>query len=167
MKYEVTMLLRVVYLIYNNDETYDGFPARRFILPKEILQSATENPENGCFCMDENDEGKCPGTGAMYLGTCYESAPVIGSGSHFFDGDQKYIHHVNGLAPNISKHQTYVLLEAVNFISFLLFVVVKNKNKKTKKKHGIDFVTFFFRGQMFYYKPLKEFNSTSTWGKLL
>lgn len=129
MKYEVTLFLRVVYLIYHNDETYDGFPARRFILPKEILQSATENPENGCFCMDENDEGKCPGTGAMYLGTCYESAPVIGSGSHFFDGDQKYINHVNGLTPNISKHQTYVLLEAVNFISFLMFVVVKKKKK--------------------------------------
>lgn len=63
---------RSVYLTYTNDETYEDLPARRFILPKSALENRTNEPENECFCMDEEDEGRCPNTGAMFLGACYE-----------------------------------------------------------------------------------------------
>lgn len=63
---------RSVYIVYEQDETFEGLPARRFILPKSVLENRTNAPENECFCLDENDEGKCPDTGALFLGACYE-----------------------------------------------------------------------------------------------
>ena len=42
------------------------------MLPKSVLENRTNEPENECFCVDEEDEGKCPNTGAMFLGACYD-----------------------------------------------------------------------------------------------
>lgn len=66
-----------VYLVYNGTYTYDGLPAKQFILPKSALENRTNEPENECFCLDENDEGRCPNTGAMFIGACYEGIHFV------------------------------------------------------------------------------------------
>ena len=52
-------------------ETYADLPGRRFILPKSVLENRTNAPENECFCLDKEDEGVCPNTGALFVGACY------------------------------------------------------------------------------------------------
>lgn len=63
---------RSVYLVHEKDESFDGLPAAKFVLPKSVLENRTNEPENECFCLDENNEGRCPNTGAMFIGACYE-----------------------------------------------------------------------------------------------
>ena len=68
----ILVQFRSVYLLYQNDEFFDKLPARRLILPRAVLEDFTESPENECFCLDINDETKCPYTGAIFTGACYE-----------------------------------------------------------------------------------------------
>lgn len=63
---------RTVYLVHESDETFEDLPAAKFVLPKSALENRTNAPENECFCLDENNEGRCPNTGAMFIGACYE-----------------------------------------------------------------------------------------------
>lgn len=58
-------------MTYEQHEAYAGLPGRRFILPKSVLENRTNAPENECFCLDEEDEGVCPNTGALFIGACY------------------------------------------------------------------------------------------------
>ena len=117
-----------------------NFLARRFVLPKAVLENRTNAPENECFCIDEEDEGKCPNTGTIYLGTCYEGerttklidntkcwlvhqsffftfrvlgAPIVGSNPHFYNGDPRYVDGVEGMKPERAKHETIIILEEV------------------------------------------------------
>lgn len=106
-----TDLCRTVYAVYEQHEIFQDLPARRFILPKSVLENRTNAPENECFCFDEEDEGTCPNTGALFTGACYGGAPLIGSNPHFFNGDPRYINGVEGLSPNKTKHETFLILE--------------------------------------------------------
>lgn len=105
-----------------------------------MLENRTNAPENECFCFDEEDEGTCPNTGALFVGACYGGdqrttyilgnlsckkdifvylgAPLIGSNPHFFNGDPRYITGVEGLSPNQTKHETFFILEEVSFVLF-------------------------------------------------
>ena len=58
-------------MVYEQYETYADLPGRRFILPKSVLENRTNAPENECFCLDKEDEGVCPNTGALFVGACY------------------------------------------------------------------------------------------------
>lgn len=60
------LLWRTIYAVYEKDEEYDGLIGRKLVVPKSVLENRTNAPENACFCVDENDEGKCPNTGAMF-----------------------------------------------------------------------------------------------------
>ncbi|EFX72214.1 hypothetical protein DAPPUDRAFT_326408 [Daphnia pulex] len=106
-----TDLCRSIYVVYEQHETYADLPGRRFNLPKSVLENRTNAPENECFCLDEEDEGVCPNTGALFIGACYGGAPLIGSNPHFYNGDPRYVNGVEGLNPNQSKHETYLILE--------------------------------------------------------
>lgn len=67
----------------------------------------------------------------MYLG-----APLIGSNPHFYNGDPRYVNGVEGLNPNKSKHETYLILEEVSNISLTLYCAINfmyNINQSGKR----------------------------------
>jgi len=105
-----TDLCRLVYVEYEQDTIIHNLAGRKFVLPRDVLASPTENEENSCFC-SSLDDPHCYGTGLIYVGACYGGLPLIGSQPHFYNADPAVQSTVSGLSPKKDDHETYVILE--------------------------------------------------------
>jgi len=101
-------LCRSLHLTYEKDIDYHGIPAYRFSLPAELLQRATDNPDNLCFCTFE-DITLCK-AGVINLGVCKKGAPIFASTPHFLYGEKEDA-EMAGLHPDPEIHMTYIDLE--------------------------------------------------------
>lgn len=109
---------RSIHLTYDRDVEAEGIPGYRFALPKDIFSE--ENPDNQCFCK-ETDKSNCPKSGVVSVGACKQGAPIFISNPYFLDADPSYAEPF-GLQPNVTRHESYLILEPVIGIFFFLLI---------------------------------------------
>ncbi|XP_022236573.1 platelet glycoprotein 4-like, partial [Limulus polyphemus] len=83
-----TDLCRSLYLEYEKEVNILGIKAYRFTTPAKLFATPRTNPDNQCFCKDDQ---KCLLAGAIDLTTCKKGAPVVASAPHFYQGSKVYI----------------------------------------------------------------------------
>lgn len=106
-------MCRSMYLTYLEDVRVTGIRGYKFVIPREVLGSREENPENECYCK-AGEFGPCTKTGVMRLAPCRNGAPVVISWPHFYNGDWEYVNQSVGLKPNATLHETFIILEPVS-----------------------------------------------------
>jgi len=103
-------LCRSLYLHYEKDVDYEGIPAYRFSVPESLFQNASTNPDNLCFCRQQEYNGANCTAGIIDLGVCKKGAPIFASTPHFLYGAEEYAEKAK-LHPDPKLHMTYIDLE--------------------------------------------------------
>lgn len=75
-----------------------------------IFDNGRRNPENSCFC----EEKECPPPGVLSVSKCRENSPTFLSFPHFHAADPYYTNLIQGMKPDASKHQLYIVIEPVS-----------------------------------------------------
>lgn len=76
------------------------------IINFNLMAIGTIYPENKCFC-----GSKCYPSGVTDVSRCRLGAPLFTSLPHFYQADPYYLNLVEGMQPNKSLHESYVILE--------------------------------------------------------
>lgn len=110
-----TDICRTVKLIYkNSDESYQGIKGYRYEASPTLFRPATILPEDDCYCTkatkDISGKDNCYLDGAFDFKPCL-GAPILVTQPHFLNADQHYRDGVEGLNPDASKHNIYLLVE--------------------------------------------------------
>ncbi|XP_060858229.1 scavenger receptor class B member 1-like isoform X1 [Metopolophium dirhodum] len=71
----------------------------------EVFNSSLD--DNKCYCPQEG----CLPAGLSDISPCYYNIPVAVSFPHFYGGDPALVDNVNGIAPNMEKHQSVVAVQ--------------------------------------------------------
>ncbi|XP_049768055.1 lysosome membrane protein 2-like [Schistocerca cancellata] len=90
----------------HHSQVAGNIPTLRFQFPRNVFDSAYQNPENACFCHPDADF--CPPSGVFNTSGCTFGAPIFLSFPHFYLGDPSLINAVDGLTPNETLHDSYV-----------------------------------------------------------
>lgn len=96
---------------------------QRFIL-------GAKRKENSCYCTD-----KCMPSGVINASLCRHGLPAMLSLPHFYFADPVYLEPVEGLKPNRSKHESYLIIEPV----IIIFLHETNRDidlAKIESRHG-------------------------------
>ena len=108
-------LCRSINFGYVGPGEYLGIEGLKFGLPKAAFATPEQNPQNECFCMFQGKkrEMRCSISGAYDLGGCQAGAPLIITRPHFIETQPDLSKNVDGLAPNLEEHDTYLIIEPV------------------------------------------------------
>lgn len=109
LKIFTSELCRSLYLTYEKEIKHNGIHAYRFTAPEKMLQAASENPDNACYCYP--DMNHCLGSGMLSLEPCAKGAKVIMSTPHFYMGDKIELAKLVGLNPSKEEHETFLDVE--------------------------------------------------------
>ncbi|KAF6210735.1 hypothetical protein GE061_013845 [Apolygus lucorum] len=93
---------------FHSETEANGFPARRFKLPGNVFDNATENPENACFCQED-----CPPSGAFSVSPCFQGSPLVISFPHFLYGSKELLENFEGLNPDPDLHEFFLDIHEV------------------------------------------------------
>lgn len=85
----------------------NGLEGYRFIGGKNIFDNGTEYPEAKCFCSE-----KCSPSGIRNVTLC-RGAPLFISFPHFYLADPIYVNSIEGLKPNKTEHEFYLIIDQV------------------------------------------------------
>jgi len=99
---------RSIYARYDRTVHMEGIELYRFVVPRDVLASAKENPDNRAFCTPN-----CLDTGVINITRCKDGAPVIMSLPHFLNAAPRYINAVGGMHPQADKHETQLDVEPI------------------------------------------------------
>ncbi|CAH1970327.1 unnamed protein product [Acanthoscelides obtectus] len=106
---------RSMTLAFQRPDKVKGVNGLRFAVRNDTFDYSRQ--ENQCFCTNKSKEA-LPDTGCLKNGICDLSTctggPVMLSFPHLLYADPEYIHGVEGLQPNQSKHETFVVLEPLS-----------------------------------------------------
>lgn len=102
-------------LTYLKDNEIDGVKTYDFHLPSNIFSNSSINFDNEGFC-----DGECLGNGVLNISNCYGGVSGFISQPHFLNADQKFLDSVNGLKPDLNKHDFILHFEPVS-----LFLISK------------------------------------------
>ncbi|KAF5284247.1 hypothetical protein FQR65_LT00247 [Abscondita terminalis] len=87
-------------------ERADRVPAYRFSPSKNVFRSATEEPENMCFCPHGPP---CSPSGFFNVSLCQFDSPVLLSFPHFYLAEDSYRTALEGISPpDPDKHMFYM-----------------------------------------------------------
>ncbi|KAB0795085.1 hypothetical protein PPYR_11924 [Photinus pyralis] len=100
---------RSMQLDYKEDTLVKGIQGYKYSAQAGMLDNGTLIPENKCYC-----DGKCIPSGMLNISTCRSGAPLFGSLPHFYGADPIYGSMVEGIKPEESKHESYVILEPIS-----------------------------------------------------
>ncbi|KAJ4444620.1 hypothetical protein ANN_06416, partial [Periplaneta americana] len=101
---------RVIPVVFSHSGvTESGFPAYWFRLPNNVFDSPDKNPENSCYCHPK--VAPCLLSGLADITPCYYSIPVALSFPHFLHGDPRLVDMMEGLSPDPSKHESFIMLQ--------------------------------------------------------
>lgn len=90
---------------FDAEQQYKGLQSYKF------KNSLLFDSEDNCYCTKTTP--KCDALlGTMNLAPCTKSSIIL-SQPHFLGGDKTLYNRVKGLAPNIEKHGTTIVLEPV------------------------------------------------------
>lgn len=79
-----------------------------------IVDNGTVDADNWCFC-----NGECFPVGVVNASSCRYGAPAFVSYPHYLMADPYYSSLIEGMQPEKEKHQFYVALEPVIFLSII------------------------------------------------
>ena len=94
---------------YTEDVEKNGVTFYRFAGTRKMFASASENPDNWCFCSG----GTCNPSGVTNSTTCRYGSPAFVSFPHYYEADTFFQNQVEGLNPQKDLHQFHVDLEPV------------------------------------------------------
>ncbi|XP_076330790.1 platelet glycoprotein 4-like [Tachypleus tridentatus] len=103
-----TDLCRSLKFKYEKEINIRGIKTYRFTIPAEFYADPTINPDNQCFCSNNQS---CLNSGVIELTTCKRGAPVVASAPHFYQGSKQYLQNVIGLKPDKTRHQSFLDVE--------------------------------------------------------
>lgn len=89
---------------------------------------------------------RCPVNGVLDQSLCAKGAPIAMSLPHFLYANESYIQHVEGLKPEIEKHQFYFDIEPVNIILLfsLIFTITFNSDNRITIASILSISLLFF-----------------------
>ena len=96
---------RSLYATYKKFSFAKAIPSWRYEL-RTLFQSPDKNPENKCYCNTPNDYAMCDGI--FDLGPCQFWLPIAISFPHLLYASDKIQSGVEGLNPDIEKHDAYI-----------------------------------------------------------
>lgn len=102
-------LCRIWPLHLQHSSYKDGVAYDYFTPPKNAFSTPDINPDNKCFC--PNDDEECGPEGLQNISPCQFDAPVYISNPHFLDSDPKLLDAVVGLKPDKEKHKSYFKIQ--------------------------------------------------------
>nr|CAI5832880.1 unnamed protein product [Callosobruchus analis] len=108
-------ICRSMTLEYQQPEIVKGVTGFRFVVRNDTFDYSKK--ENECFCTNMTKNAS-PATGCMKNGLCDLSTctggPVMLSFPHLLYADPEYLNGVDGLKPNQTEHETFVVLEPIS-----------------------------------------------------
>jgi scavenger receptor class B, member 1 len=115
---------------YEKDIRLHGVKGHRFAAGDRALDNGTLYNETKCFASEE-----FLASGVMNISICNKNQPMFMSFPHFYGADESYVNSIDGLQPDINKHQAYITLEPVsNHIkicqnkSLMVFMILDDRN---------------------------------------
>ncbi|KAL1505376.1 hypothetical protein ABEB36_004959 [Hypothenemus hampei] len=90
---------------FDSEVILKGVKGYKFI-GDNIFDNGTLNPENRCFCVNE-----CLPPGILDVSKCRDNSPSFLSFPHFYAADPYYRNLIEGMQPNRSRHQFYIIVE--------------------------------------------------------
>ncbi|XP_066252479.1 protein peste-like [Euwallacea similis] len=99
-------LCKFAELSFEKEEVIKGVTGYKFMGDK-IFDNGSTIPENRCFC--ENAE--CLPSGVMDVSKCRKNSPTYLSFPHFYAADPYYSNLIEGMHPQQTKHQLYIIIE--------------------------------------------------------
>ncbi|XP_059483274.1 lysosome membrane protein 2-like [Neocloeon triangulifer] len=83
----------------------------RFVIPAQAF-NASQNQEHSCHCGRKSPDQKCAlKDGLSDIQDCYYGIPAAASFPHFLHADPSLLDKIEGLNPDIEKHQAYVVIQ--------------------------------------------------------
>jgi len=106
-----TDLCRTVFLEFTEEIERLGIKGYRFVAPEAMLAAPSHNPDNACFCLEDDPMSpRCGEGGIINIKSCKGGAPIVMSTPHFYEGAEEYI-EMFGMKPNKEKHETVIDVE--------------------------------------------------------
>ncbi|KPM06276.1 CD36-like protein 5 [Sarcoptes scabiei] len=106
-------ICRSLYVTFQEKSFYKGIPTYLFSAPDGVLAGKYTNPENECFCIEEEEDlakQRCI-DGIFDLSGCQNGVPVIVSLPHFLGADSRITDEIIGLEPDPTKHRPELHIE--------------------------------------------------------
>lgn len=98
-------LCKYAELEFVKEEVIKGVLGYKFTADN-IFDNGTTRPENKCFCRED-----CIPSGVLDVSTCRQNSPTFLSFPHFYAADPYYRDRIDGMKPNGSKHEFFVVIE--------------------------------------------------------
>ncbi|KAF5278410.1 hypothetical protein FQA39_LY05899 [Lamprigera yunnana] len=102
----IPQICRIIKFEYAENVLIDGILGYKYVIGEETLDNGTKIPENECYCA-----GQCIPSGVFNISSCKYGLPAYGSLPHFYTADPFYLDGIDGLKPNKSKHESFIVLE--------------------------------------------------------
>uniref|UniRef100_T1JNU7 Lysosome membrane protein 2 n=1 Tax=Strigamia maritima TaxID=126957 RepID=T1JNU7_STRMM len=99
-----------LYLTFEREAMVQGIKTYRFTPPFSVTASADLNEDNKCFCPVDKD---CLLSGALAVSSCKKDAPIVLTGPHFYQADDRYADALIGLNRDKKLHETILDIEPV------------------------------------------------------
>lgn len=96
---------------YAEDTLVNGINGYKYSGGKRTVDNGTVYAENECY-----SQGQSVPSGVMNTTACRLGVPVFMSFPHYFAADPYYLNQVDGLSPNQSKHEFYMVMEPMTGI---------------------------------------------------
>ncbi|XP_060529969.1 uncharacterized protein LOC132704160 [Cylas formicarius] len=98
-------LCKYAELDYAGDVIIKGVRGYKFT-GDNIFDNGTLRQENSCFCIDE-----CIPSGVLDVSRCRQDSPSFLSFPHFYAADPYYRDQIQGMKPDGSKHEFFIIIE--------------------------------------------------------
>ncbi|TST22530.1 Platelet glycoprotein 4 [Bagarius yarrelli] len=105
-------ICRSVSAEFEGSQDLKGITVYRYMLPENTFASPIDNPDNRCYCVNNETTRNCSVAGVLDVKAC-KGAPVLISLPHFLHGSKELLELVHGLNPNPEEHSTYLDVEPI------------------------------------------------------
>ncbi|KAF2888371.1 hypothetical protein ILUMI_17802, partial [Ignelater luminosus] len=99
-------LCRSVRLDFEEEVVVHGITGFKYGLERHALDNGSLVPENSCYCA-----GDCIPSGLINISSCRYGIPFFVSLPHMYAANPLYLDAIEGLHPDKSKHEAYVVIE--------------------------------------------------------
>ncbi|XP_073827386.1 protein peste-like [Musca autumnalis] len=174
IEYFFTDFCRPVTADYDSEVYFKGVKGYRYKISPSVFDNGTMYPESKCYC-----DGECMPYGVFNISSCYYGLPLLISKPHFLDADPFYAEQVEGMAPNRTAHETYIILEPrtglmLNLIGRLqlnVYIRPTTHIRSLPTKRNFAFPVVWFDMQMeisdFGAMVLRQINNFPLYGNIL
>lgn len=102
-------LCRSLPMDFEKEEMVGGLLGYKFSGGERAVDNGTKYPETWCF----SGEDAIP-SGVLNISACRYDTPVFMSYPHFYAADEFYLNQVEGMEPDVKKHQFFMTFEPVS-----------------------------------------------------